>query len=114
MNESENRNEMGMNPGTEELQGELSSLRALVAVALLLVILLSLCADYFLSKQLSLLRAGISQAQMTVESFNGARAEDFLNKLKEYSKTHPDFIPIRDKYAPMFGTQTPPPAPAKK
>jgi hypothetical protein len=108
MNEFENKTNAPEDAGIDELRGELQFLRMLLCGVLMLLIGLSICADYYLSKQISFSRTAMTRAQQVVESFPSAKAEDFLNKLKDYGKTHPDFAPVMTKYGPIFGTAAQP------
>jgi hypothetical protein len=97
----------------ETLRDELRVMRMLLTVALLMLIGLSLCADYYLSRQTASIKVSSSQLQNIVDVFPQAAANDFVNRLKEYAKTHPDFAPIATKYAGIFSQQPLPGAPKK-
>jgi hypothetical protein len=97
----------------ETLRDELRVMRMLLTVALLMLISLSLGADYYLSRQTANMKATSAQLQTIVDAFPQAAANDFVARLKEYAKTHPDFSPIATKYAGVFSQSTMPGAPKK-
>jgi hypothetical protein len=99
--------------GTEDVRGELQTLRNLMAVGLVMLIGLSICGDYFLSKQIRLQNAESEQFQAIIDSFPQAAAVDFVKRLQDYSKTHPDFATIKAKYPNLFNAPLTAPA-AKK
>jgi hypothetical protein len=107
MNEMEN--EIEADPGVEEVRGELQVLRVLVAVMLVMMTGLSICASYFLGKQVQFQNIQADQLEMMGNSFPEAAANDFVKRLQEYAKTHPDFRGITTKYPGLFGQP-----PAKK
>jgi len=109
MNESESQSGMTPDAGIEELQGELRTLRGMIAIALLLLIGLSFCADYFLTKQIESQTAQAAQFQMIADNFPHAAASDFVKRLQDYAKTHPDFASIKAKYPGLFSQPLPPP-----
>ena len=109
MNETENKFEAGGDIVNDELQNEVQSLRSLLSAALVIMVMLSLCVDVFLIKQVSLLNGdtAITKAR-TEEIFPTAKASDLWNKLSDYSKSHPDFEPIIAKYRPIISQFTSP------
>ena len=109
MNEIESQSGMGGGAAIEELREELQILRKLLAIALVMMIGLSLCADYFLWKQIRMLDSESQQMQKIVESFPLAAATDFVKRLREYAKTHPDFSSVAVRYPGLF-EQAPPAA----
>lgn len=111
MNEFENQGGAKTNPEVEELRDELRVMRLLLTVAMVMLIALSLCADYYLSRQITGFRAQAKEFEQIADAFPQAAANDFVNRLKEYARTHPDFAPIATKYASVFNA---PPAPAVK
>jgi hypothetical protein len=113
MNEFENQSGANSGAPAEELRGELQVLRMLMTVVLLLLIGLSLCADYYLSHQTAGMQSAATQAQAMVNAFPQQAANDFVSKLKDYSRIHPDFAPVAAKYAGLFGQPQPAAAPRK-
>src|ERR1700722_1174064 len=107
MNEFENQSGATVGTAAEELRSELQVLRMLMTVVLLMLIGLSICADYYLSHQTAGMQAEAGQAQALVNAFPQAAANEFVSRLKDYSRTHPDFAPIAAKYGGLFGQQQP-------
>ena len=93
----------------EDLREQLQSLRMLLAVALVMLIGFTFCADYFLAKQIQSVNGESAQLQMIANSFPQAAATDFAKRLQDYSKTHADFASVTAKYPGLF-EQTPPAA----
>jgi hypothetical protein len=114
MNEFENQSGAMGGSDAEELRGEPQVLRMLMTVVLLMLIGLSVCADYFLSHQTAGMQQATAQAQITVNAFPMAAANDFVAKLRDYSKIHPDYAPIAAKYPGLFGQPQQPAAAAPK
>ncbi len=116
MNEPENKFGGPADSWSEELRNELQSLRTLLSAALVLLIVFSACMDYFLSAQTTEMRRALYQDQQLVNNFsaNSTRAAEFWGKLVEYSKTHPDFVPIIDKWKANISIHTNGPPPRAK
>ena len=101
MNEFENKLDAAADPTVHELREELRSLRALISTTLIVLIVFVCCLNAFLLRQASIVGNEAASAQKFVadfESFGGPWARNFWDKLKDYSKTHPDFAPIISKY----------------
>jgi hypothetical protein len=120
-------------PDVAELQEQCDSLRHLVVSLLVLMLVVSGTLTIFLVRQwrftrndLVALRSQLNpQINQVIADYTRNKApaiNDFLHKLGDYSKTHPDFAPIAAKYGikpnsptsaiPPVGT--PPPAPKAK
>ncbi|SRR6266446_2139511 len=127
MNETEIK--AATQPDLTELQEQYENLKSLVVSILLLVVVLSLTANIYLLRQVRHASADLSaippQARQMIADYNRVNApavRDFLNKITEYGRTHPDFVPILTKYglkpAPApgapAGTATPPATPGPK
>jgi hypothetical protein len=117
MNESENKFENA--PGTEmsELRLELDSLRSMLSASLLLLFIFSACVNLYLFHQASAVHAQASQANQLVYDFDhggSALIVDFWTKLNDYSRTHPDFAPVFNKYSKFINTRPNPAAAPKK
>jgi len=110
MNEPETQQESTSDFAFEELQEEVQSLRTLVSVTLIVLIVFTLCVDWFLYVQASGLRARLKQDEATINRIT-ASAADFWNKFTEYGKTHPDFAPVLEKNKPNFVSNYSAPAP---
>lgn len=113
MDEFEKSSGGAANPEVEALRDELRVMRLLMTVALLMLIALSLCADLYLSRQTAAIKSEAAQLQVVVDAFPQNAANDFVARLKEYAKTHPDFSPIATKYASVFSAPAAPVAPKK-
>jgi hypothetical protein len=121
MSDTEKTNfEFTPEPGLEELRGEVRSLRMILSCALLLVFIFSFCVNIFLFRQTRMVSAQLAQDNQLINLWTKggpaqAQAFDFWNKLNDFAKTHPDFMPIINKYSPAFEVHpAPAPAPKKK
>ncbi len=114
---------------TTELQHQVDSLRQLVGSVLVIVFILAGALNIYFWRQLRAVNSELTplkkqSAEITAEmnKVNNA-ANEFARRLVEYGKTHPDFVPVLNKYglrevpttgaAPAKAT-APAPAPAKK
>lgn len=117
-------------PALAELREQVGALRhLLISVMILLVIFSGTFTIYMLrqwrtvSKELSAFRPQATQLLGDYQRVNAPVMDDFVKKITEYGKTHPDFAPILIRYgikpagptgaAPAAPT-APPSAPAKK
>jgi hypothetical protein len=86
------------------LQEQYESLRQLVSALLLVLLLVSGTLTIFLGRQWRFSKSEIDllspQAGQILTEFNRnlPMMQDFIRKLNEYAKTHPDFAPIVAKY----------------
>src|ERR1700722_12888315 len=112
MSEFENQSGMAGGSAIDDIQEQFRSLRALVAVAPARTIGFTFCADYFLAKQIQIMDGESAQMQMMASSFPQTAATDFVKRLKEYAKTHPDFASVAARYPGIF-EQQPQAAPKK-
>jgi hypothetical protein len=119
-------------PDVTELQNQLASLRSLVISVLVLILVISGTLNLYLLRQVRDGRRDLMgirpQVMQMVAEYNKVHAplmKEFVEKVTEYSKTHPDFAPILAKYGikpnatptaqPMTAPKTAVPAvPAKK
>ncbi len=110
MSGSENEINALADGGNEELQSALQSLRTLISAALVLMIVFSVCVDLYLSMRVRDEKAGANQIAIAAQNY-GLGAGEFWGKLVEYSKTHPDFHPVIDKWKAHItvNTNSPPP-----
>jgi hypothetical protein len=109
--------------GSDDVQAQFASLSSLLNSILVLVIVLSGVVDLYLVRQvkntrneLTVARNFVAQAQRNVPA-----VDEFLRKLVDYGRAHPDFTPIMAKYglkpqastnaAPVGGTSAPAPKP---
>jgi hypothetical protein len=107
-----------------EVKSELAALQNLVFSMLVLVIVASGAFNLYLLREYKNVRNDNSnlrpQAQQARTDFekNAPALNDFIKKLAEYSRTHPDFAPIATKFglneAAKQSVAPAAPAPAKK
>lgn len=111
------------NDPIRDLQLAYAGLKAQIIGILIVLIILGLGLNIFLLRQVGLARKQSAE----LEQFIGAYAKggvpqfnEFLGKLREFSKTNPDFTNILNKYflppgqtsaAPISPAATPPPRP---
>jgi hypothetical protein len=91
--------------GTNDLQEQLDALRHLVVSALILLIVVSGTFNIYLlrqwrtvSKELTNYRQGAQQMIADYQKTSVPVMNDFLKKVTEFGRTHPDFVPILAKY----------------
>jgi hypothetical protein len=114
-------NKTPLQAGDNDLQAQCDALRHLVNSMLILVIVISGTFNIYLLRQwrtTSKDLAGIQkQAEQMVAEYqrvSGPLMNDFVTKITEYGRTHPDFAPIMAKYnlKPAVATGAPASAPA--
>jgi hypothetical protein len=87
-----------------DLREQVESLRKTVSSLLIIMLLVSLTLTIFLGRQWRFSKTQIdlmsTQAGPIIADFNQKipAMQDFIRKLNEYSKTHPDFAPIVTRY----------------
>jgi hypothetical protein len=87
-----------------ELRSQCAQLQQLVSSMLLILIVVSGTLSVFLLRQWRFVKAELDSAQpaalqmLTEHTNNLAFTQDFLKKIAEYGRTHPEFNPITDKY----------------
>ena len=90
--------------GVSELRAQYEQLQQLVLSLLLILIVVSGTLSVFLLRQWRFVKAELGSMQpaavqmMTEHTNSLAFTQDFLKKLAEYGRTHPDFAPITAKY----------------
>lgn len=89
----------------DELRAECESLRHLVGSVMVLVLVISGTLNLYLWRQFRTTRAELAvygpQARNLIASYqknDGPGIENFLRRIVEYGRTHPDFAPILAKY----------------
>ncbi len=119
-----------LQPSTNDLQAQYDALRHLVVSILILVIVISGTLNIYLlrqwrtvNKDLAGIRPQAAQMINEYQKVSGPLMTDFVKKLTEYGRTHPDFAPVLAKYnlkptgatgaAPVAPTKAPTPAPKK-
>jgi hypothetical protein len=122
-------NKTPLQTGGSDLQPQIEALQHLVISVLILVIVLSGTVDIYLlrqwrtvSKDLAGIRPQATQMIAEYQRTSAPMMNDFVRKITEYGRTHPDFAPILAKYnlkpaaatvAPATAPITPPPATKK-
>jgi hypothetical protein len=107
-----------------QLAGQVESLQHLVTSLLVLLVIVSGTLSIFLLRQWQMARKDLAAIQPSalqiIADYNkdrSPRMDAFLEKLKDYGRTHPDFVPILVRYglvtnaAPVAGAA--PSAPKK-
>ncbi len=114
-------NKTPLQPYPNDLQAQYDDLRHLVVSILILVVVISGTLNiYFLrqwrstSKDLAAIRPQATQMITDYQKVTGPMMNDFIKKITEYGRTHPDFTPILVKYGlkPTALTNLPPTSPA--
>jgi hypothetical protein len=114
-------NKTSPQPNANDLQAQYDALRHLVVSMLILVVVISGTLNIYLlrqwrstSKDLAGIRPQASQMIAEYQKVSGPLMNDFLKKITEYGRTHPDFAPILAKYGlkPAATTNLPPATPA--
>jgi hypothetical protein len=109
-------------PNPNDLQAQYDALRHLVLSILILVVVISGTLNIYLlrqwrssSKDLAAIRPQASQIIAEYQKVSGPLINDFVKKITEYGRTHPDFAPIMAKYGlkPTTLTNLPPAPPTK-
>ena len=104
-----------------DLQAQHDALRHLVVSMLILVVVISGTLNIYLlrqwrstSKDLAAIRPQANQMIMEYQKVSGPLIDNFVKKISEYGRTHPDFAPIMAKYGvkPATPTNLPPATPA--
>jgi hypothetical protein len=116
-------NKTPIQTGANDVQAQCDALQHLVVSILILVVVISGTLNvYFLRQWRTVSRdlAGIRpQAMQMIAEYQKVSAPlmtDFVKKVTEYGRTHPDFAPVLAKYnlkpaAPASATPTPPTSP---
>jgi len=119
MDTLENKN--SPQPNANDLQAKYDALRHLVVSMLILVVVISGTLNIYLlrqwrstSKDLAAIRPQASQMIAEYQKVSGPLMNDFIKKITEYGRTHPDFAPILAKYGLKAAATTnlPPATPA--
>lgn len=98
MSEFQSSPEFSTGPGIAELQDEVQSLRALVSAFLVVLIVFGFSIDLYLWKHVSVVRKESAQLNAASSNFDSAKAIDYWNHLVQYSRSHPEFVPVISKY----------------
>ena len=91
--------------GADNLQAQVNALRHLVVSILILLVVMSGTFNIYLlrqwrttSKDLAGIRPQATQMIAEYQKVSGPMMTDFVKKITEYGRTHPDFAPILAKY----------------
>lgn len=101
----------------ESIQRDIETLRFYFTAFVLLMVLISGSINLFLRRQVRLVRAQASELNYVVSDYNKNRAplmDDFVNRLREFSKTHADYAPIFARYIRPSETNVPTAPPASQ
>jgi hypothetical protein len=91
------------------LQRSLQSLRTLFQVTLIAVIVVTAAGSVVLLQRVRQVRREMAALTRTVAEFDRVgqpQLEAFLNRLKDFARANPDFLPIFNKYVPPAKTNT--------
>jgi|ERR1051325_1349850 hypothetical protein len=101
-----------------ELQAQFESLRGLIVSMLILLVVLAGVFDLYLLRQVQFTRGELKavrpQATQMIADYSRnfePGMKDFIRKLQEFARTHPDFAPVLAKYG-IKPAQTPVLSPA--
>lgn len=106
--------------GDHDLQAQFDALRHLVTSILILVVVISGTLNIYLLRQWRTVSKELAQmkpqARQMFDDYqkSGPLMDDFVKKLTDYGRTHPDFAPIVVRYnlRPAGATGAPPATPA--
>ncbi len=101
MSDLENLSSPSPAPTLGTLEHELRALRKLFVVALAVLLVIGASVAIFLWGQKRILNGQLRDAQKFVADYERVTApflSNFINNLQTYGRTHPDFVPILDKY----------------
>src|ERR1017187_6066057 len=124
-------NKPSLQPDLTDLQAQYEALRHLVVSILVLLVVISGTLNIYLlrqwrttSKDLAGIRPQAAQMIAEYQRVSAPLMTDFVKKITEYGRTHPDFAPILTKYGlkpggptgtvPATPTPQQPAAPPKK
>ena len=98
-----------------QLMGQVESLQHLITSLLVLLVIVSGTLSIFLLRQWQMARKDLAAIQPSalqiIADYNkdrGPRMDAFIDKVKDYGRTHPDFVPILVRYG--LGTNAAPAA----
>ena len=107
-------------PDASDLRAQFDQLRHLVASVLVLVIIISGTFNIYLlrqwkstSRDLATIRPQAAQLAAEYQRVSSPMINDFLKKLVEYERSHPDFAPVLARYGirPAIASNAPPATP---
>jgi hypothetical protein len=107
-------------PNVSDVQAQYDELRHLIVSVLILVIVISGTFNIYLLRQwrstnrdLAAIRPQATQMIAEYQKVSGPLITDFVKKITEYGRSHPDFAPVLAKYGikPAAATGAAPAAP---
>lgn len=109
--------ETQITPDVNELQAQCHWLRKQVQIVLILLTLVSATLTLFLWRQVKYTGQDLKGVRPIIDEYNKTQApamDDFVKKISEYGRAHPDFTAIYNKYGLSQVGQLPvAPAPKK-
>jgi cytoskeletal protein RodZ len=116
--ENESENPSAVPTELNDLQAQCAWLRKQILTILVLVIIISGSFNIFLLRQWRYVSTDNKAAKEQIAQYQKVfepQLNEFVRRIQEYGKTHPDFQPIMTKYG-LYGTSAPPAAatPPKK
>jgi hypothetical protein len=110
-------NKTPVQPDLSDLQAQYDALRHLIVSLMILVVVISGTLNIYLlrqwrstSKDLTAIRPQATQMIAEFQKVSGPLMQNFVKKITDYGRTHPDFAPILVKYGLKAGTPTNPPS----
>ena len=110
-------NKTPVQPDLGDLQAQHDALRHLVVSLMVLIVVISGTFNIYLlrqwrstSKDLTAIRPQATQMIGEFQKVSGPLMQDFVKKITEYGRTHPDFVPVLAKYGLKSATPTNPPS----
>jgi hypothetical protein len=98
-------NKAPLQPAGNDLQTQFEALRHLVFSILVLVVVISGTLNIYMlrqwrstTKDLNGIRPQATQMIAEYQKVSGPLMQDFIKKITEYGRTHPDFAPVLAKY----------------
>jgi hypothetical protein len=116
-------NKTPVQPDLNDLQAQYDALHHLVMSLLILVVVISGTFNIYLlrqwrstSKDLAGIRPQAVQMIAEFQKDSGPKMQDFVSKLGDFGRNHPDFLPVLAKYGlkPTTPTNASPATPAPK
>jgi hypothetical protein len=114
-------NKPSVQPDQIDLQAQYDTLRHLVVSILVLVVVISGTLTFcfwrqwlWVKRDLAAVRPQATPMIIEFQKDSGPRMQEFVKKITEYGRTHPDFVPVLAKYGfkPVTPTNSSPTTPA--
>jgi hypothetical protein len=110
-------NKTPVQPELGDLQAQYDALRHMLVSLMVLVVVMSGTFNIYLlrqwrstSKDLTAIRPQATQMVAEFQKVSGPVMQDFVRKITDYGRTHPDFAPVLAKYGLKPITPTNPPS----